>query len=77
PIRRFVRSLPHDPADRRSLVYYQHGYHMLLRDLDGPLVAADVAGWVLAPGAPLLSGADRGAPGAVLSGASQASLGEP
>jgi len=76
PIRRFVRSLPHDPADRRSLAYYEHGYHMLMRDLDSPMVIADVAGWVLAPGSALLSGADHSGPDAVLGGTSQASLGE-
>ncbi len=76
PIRRFVRLLPHDPADRRSLAYYPHGYHMLMRDLDGSVVIADVAGWVLAPGEPLLSGADRGGPATVLGGTSQASLDE-
>ena len=37
PIRRFVRSLPRDPADRRSLAYIEHGRHMLMRDLDGPV----------------------------------------
>jgi alpha-beta hydrolase superfamily lysophospholipase len=73
-IRQFVRALPHDPSDRRVLAYYRHGYHMLLRDLDGPMVAADVAGWVLDPGAPLLSGADRGALEADLGGTNQASL---
>ena len=73
-IRRFVRALPHDPSDRRVLAYYRHGYHMLLRDLDGPMAAADVAGWVLDPGAPLLSGADRGAFEADLGGTNQASL---
>jgi acylglycerol lipase len=77
PIRRFIQSLPRDPADRRSLAYYPHGYHMLMRDLDGPLVIADVAGWVLDPGAPLLSGADRGATEAMLGGTRQASLGGP
>jgi alpha-beta hydrolase superfamily lysophospholipase len=75
-IRRFVRSLPLDPKDRRSFAYYEHGYHMLMRDLDGSVVIADVAGWVLAPGAPLLSGADSGGAEAVLGGVNQASLGE-
>lgn len=74
-IRRFFRSLPHDPTDRRSLAYYEHGYHMLMRDLEGPAVIADVAGWVLAPGAPLLSGADRDG-GSVFGRTNQASLGE-
>ena len=48
---------------------------MLLRDLEGPMVSADVAGWVLAPAAPLLSGADRGAFDAYLRTGQQASLG--
>jgi alpha-beta hydrolase superfamily lysophospholipase len=76
PIRRFVRALPPDSRGRRIFAYYEHGYHMLLRDLEGPAVIADVAGWVLAPGAPLLSGADRGVFGAALGGTTQASLGE-
>jgi hypothetical protein len=38
------------------------------------MVAADVAGWVLDSGAPLLSGADRGAFEADLGGTNQASL---
>jgi alpha-beta hydrolase superfamily lysophospholipase len=76
PIRRFVRALSPNSRGRRSLAYYEHGYHMLLRDLEGPTVIADVAGWVLAPEAPLLSGADRGAFEAVLGGTNQASLQE-
>jgi acylglycerol lipase len=64
--RHFVRALPNDAGDRRSLAYYPHGYHMLLRDLDGQMVITDVAGWMLDPGAPLLSGADRGAAQALL-----------
>jgi alpha-beta hydrolase superfamily lysophospholipase len=59
--RRFLRALPKDPDDRRSLALYRHGYHMLFRDLDGATVIADAAGWMLDPGAPLISGADRGA----------------
>jgi acylglycerol lipase len=74
PIRRFLRTLPHDPRDRRGIAYYEHGYHMLMRDLEGPLVIVDVAGWVLAPGAPLVSGADHGAFEAALGGTSQATL---
>jgi acylglycerol lipase len=77
PLRRFVRDLPYDPHDRRRLAYYQHGYHMLLRDLEGPVVRADVAGWILTPRAPLPSGADRGAFEADLGGTNQASLSGP
>jgi len=47
---------------------------MLLRDLEGPMVAADVASWVLAPAAPLPSGADRVAAHAFSPGTGQVSL---
>jgi acylglycerol lipase len=73
--RRFARALPIDPGNRRSLAFYPHGYHMLMRDLDGPTVIADAAGWMLDPGAPLLSGADRGAAQALLGGAAHAPVG--
>jgi acylglycerol lipase len=59
PMRQFVRTLPQDPRYRCSFAYYRRGYHMLLRDLEGPVVSADVAEWILMPGAPLFSGADR------------------
>jgi acylglycerol lipase len=58
PIQRFVDALPAEPTHSK-LAWYENGYHMLLRDLEGPLVIADVASWVLAPAAPLPSGADR------------------
>jgi acylglycerol lipase len=74
PVRRFVQALPHDPRYRRSLAYYRHGYHMLLRDLEGPMLSADVAEWILMPGAPLFSGADRNSFEAELDGTNQASL---
>jgi alpha-beta hydrolase superfamily lysophospholipase len=74
PIRRFVRTLPHDPRDRRNFAYYADGYHMLLRDLEGPTVIADVAGWVLSPGAPLPSAAEHGPFPAASAGTNQALL---
>ena len=49
PIRRFVASLPPECRRRTSLAWYEDGYHMLLRDLEGPLVIADIANWVPAP----------------------------
>jgi alpha-beta hydrolase superfamily lysophospholipase len=54
---KFVRSLAPNPG--RRLGYYQHGYHLLLRDLEGATVTADVANWVLDRRAPLPSQADR------------------
>jgi alpha-beta hydrolase superfamily lysophospholipase len=74
-VRRFVEALPVEPRHLRRLAWYDAGYHMLLRDLEGPLVAADVASWALAPRAPLPSGADRRAGEAFSNGASQVSAG--
>jgi acylglycerol lipase len=74
PIRRFVGGLPPVCRHRAKLAWYTDGYHMLLRDLEGPIVAADVASWVLAPAAPLPSGADRVAAEAFSPGDTQVSL---
>jgi acylglycerol lipase len=64
PMRAFVAALPADAVRSDRFGYYQNGYHMLLRDLEGPRVAADVAAWVLNRAAALPShagaiGADR------------------
>jgi alpha-beta hydrolase superfamily lysophospholipase len=58
PVRVFVGDLPRHPAHARRLAYYSAGYHMLLRDLDGKIVAGDVASWVLDREAPLPSRED-------------------
>jgi len=44
------------PSVRRA--FYPHGYHLLLRDTDRALVAADILAWLAAPDAWLPSGAD-------------------
>jgi acylglycerol lipase len=77
PIQRFVGSLPPECRRRARLAWYRDGYHMLLRDLEGPLVIADVASWVLTPAAPLPSGADRAAAEAFLLSGSQVSFDAP
>lgn len=74
PIRRFVGGLPPECRHRTRLAWYRDGYHMLLRDLEGRLVIADVANWVLAPAAALPSGADHNAADAFLGSGSQVSL---
>ncbi|HKW52286.1 MAG TPA: lysophospholipase [Stellaceae bacterium] len=61
PMARFVSGLPAPAQLRQRVALYPHGYHMLLRDLDGPLLIADVAAWIADPAAPLPSGADGGA----------------
>ena len=78
-VRRFVGGLRRAPRGYRSFAYYPHGYHMLLRDLEGPLVTADVAGWILMPGERSVAGVDRrmfeaDLGGAASGGADQAAL---
>jgi acylglycerol lipase len=46
PVRQFVATLPSESNNSRRLAFYAHGYHMLLRDLEGATVAADVAAWI-------------------------------
>jgi alpha-beta hydrolase superfamily lysophospholipase len=58
PIADFVAHLPPAAGRRRTLAFYAHGYHMLLRDLDGAMVAGDVAAWILDRGGKLPSHAD-------------------
>nr|WP_274389827.1 alpha/beta fold hydrolase [Azospirillum doebereinerae] len=41
-----------------KLAFYEGGRHLLMRSLNGDRVSADIASWVLAPDAPLPSGAD-------------------
>lgn len=65
-MRHFVGALA-DP--RARFAYYRRGYHMLLRDLEAPLVIADVSRWMRSPAAALPSGADRGALASLFGGA--------
>jgi len=58
PVKQFVNTLPRHSAGEDKIAYYDAGYHMLLRDLEGAKVAADVEDWIFRPDAPLPSGAD-------------------
>ncbi|HUK58303.1 MAG TPA: alpha/beta fold hydrolase [Stellaceae bacterium] len=59
PVREFLATLPPSADPRNRVAFYRDGYHMLLRDLEAPLVIRDVESWALDPAAPLPSGADR------------------
>ncbi|HEX2152103.1 MAG TPA: alpha/beta hydrolase [Stellaceae bacterium] len=61
PIAEFVAHLPAEPRQPRRLAYYPAGYHLLLRDLKGGIVATDIASWIAEPRAPLPSKADAAA----------------
>jgi alpha-beta hydrolase superfamily lysophospholipase len=58
PIAEFVAQLPPEPRQPHRLAYYPTGYHLLLRDLAGGIVAEDVASWIFDRSAPLPSRAD-------------------
>jgi alpha-beta hydrolase superfamily lysophospholipase len=58
PVLRFVGALPPSAAARQRLALYPQGYHLLSRDLDGPLVVGDMLSWIERQDAPLPSGAD-------------------
>lgn len=66
PMKKFIARLPPVPDGKRVLAYYQDGYHMLMRDLDGATIDRDVTSWILSPKAPLPSGADRQAQAALV-----------
>ncbi|PPD34798.1 MAG: alpha/beta hydrolase [Methylomonas sp.] len=59
PTQQFVSGLLAQQSDNSTIAYYQNGYHMLLRDLQAPIIWRDIAHWVLNGGAGLPSGADR------------------
>lgn len=66
PTCKMLRTLPHLPetTPKWRLAIYEHGYHMLFRDLDGKLVSEDIAAWLQDSKAPLPSGSELGHPGA-------------
>ncbi|WP_329959140.1 alpha/beta hydrolase [Methylomonas rapida] len=59
PTAMFVRGLLNEQADKKTVAYYKNGYHMLLRDLQAPLIWQDIAHWILDDAKTLPSGADR------------------
>lgn len=61
PVARFVAALPQDAAPRQRVALYRAGFHLLLRDLAGPLVLADILAWIADQRAALPSDADRDA----------------
>jgi alpha-beta hydrolase superfamily lysophospholipase len=56
PVRSAIETMP--PRSDSKLVFYKKGYHLLMRDKEGPKVAADVVAWIANHEAPLPSGAE-------------------
>ena len=65
---RWVDQLPYSQRMTRRIGFYAQGYHMLLRDLEAPVVMRDVESWIGDHGAPLPSGADRRASAMLFAG---------
>ena len=56
PVRAAIAVMP--PRGDSKLAFYKEGYHMLLRDKEGKIVADDVVAWMSDHEAGLPSGAD-------------------
>lgn len=67
-IREMIAAMPAQPGaagrDRRRVVAYPEGYHMILRDLQAETVWRDIAAWIVNPVKPLPSGAELPPPAA-------------
>lgn len=59
PTQQFVQGLLHKQQGKHTIAYYENGYHMLLRDLQAPVIWQDIAHWVLGDKVALPSGAER------------------
>ena len=55
-VRTAIEVMP--PRTDSRLAFYKDGYHLLMRDKQGPVVAADIAAWIADHQAALPSGAD-------------------
>lgn len=58
PVLEFVQQLPGRASRQQRFAWYENGYHMLLRDLQAPVVWRDVLVWMQGQGDRLPSGAD-------------------
>jgi alpha-beta hydrolase superfamily lysophospholipase len=56
PLKAVLEVLP--PRADSKLAFYKDGYHLLMRDKEGPIVSADIAAWISDHDAALPSGAD-------------------
>jgi alpha-beta hydrolase superfamily lysophospholipase len=59
PTLRFLQDLMQNRQHRKRVAFYENGYHMLLRDLQAPVLWKDIVAWIKSSAAPLPSGADK------------------
>lgn len=60
PVFRMLARMSHGPQIRAA--FYEHGYHLLLRDLHAEKPWGDIAAWIADQTIPLPSGADKRVP---------------
>jgi acylglycerol lipase len=58
PTMTMLQNLPEKAKNKQKIVFYKHGYHMLLRDLNAHLVRQDIITWIKDAQQSLPSGAD-------------------
>ena len=59
PTYEFLQQFLATDTTEKTVAIYQHGYHMLLRDLQAPTTWKDIAAWINASPDKLPSGADN------------------
>lgn len=55
----FLNHIKSNPKQSHTIAYYKNGYHLLLRDLQAPILWQDIVTWMDSPDTPLPSGADK------------------
>ena len=59
PTYQFLKMLPTTESIPKLTAFYENGYHMLLRDLQAPVLWNDINVWIKSPSSSLPSGADK------------------
>ncbi len=58
PTYEFLQEILNTGQQTKKIALYENGYHMLLRDLQAPVLWQDIASWIESSQSPLPSGAD-------------------
>lgn len=59
PTYQFLQEVLNTHQLTKTIALYKNGYHMLLRDLQAPVLWKDIAAWIESSQSPLPSGADK------------------
>ncbi len=59
PTYQLSHQLTNSKKERHTIAYYENGYHMLLRDLQAPVLLNDIVTWISSSNTALPSGADK------------------